>query len=156
MSQEKLLIVLVIIFLLSEIVRFAVDNNAGVKKMVESNPFLDFVYKDAVGYVHIFEKTEMPNKQKLEGVIDQVVKDAQGHGYKVTDQDRALIEGAVEYAVNRMHLANEQQAPTSQENTAESAKTVEGMTEREVNQTVPDAPQLAQVAKNEADKTNAK
>lgn len=156
MSQEKLLIVLVIIFLVSEIVRFAVDNNAGVKKMVESNPFLDFVYKDAVGYVHIFEKTEMPNKQKLEGVIDQVVKDAQGHGYKVTDQDRALIEGAVEYAVNRMHLANEQQAPTSQENTAESAKTVEGMTEQEVNQTVPDAPQLAQVAKNEVDKTNAK
>lgn len=154
MSQEKLLIILVSLFLVSEIIKIVVENNTTVKKVVRSNPFLDFVYKDAVGYVHIFEKTEMPNQAKLEGAVSQVIDDAKAHGYRVSDQDRALIEGAVEYAVNQMHLANKSQKSKltgKPENAPKNVKTVENMTEQEVKNVVPDAPQLAQTLKEDQD-----
>lgn len=150
MSSDKLLIVLVGLFLIAELIQAIVEGNSKVKKQVQSNRFLNFVYQDAVGYAHIFEKTEMPNKAKLNGAIDQVVADAQAHGFKVTNQDRALIEGAVEYAVNKMHLANNVAEETDQNSkpstsdlgSAGTAQTISDQSNDVVNQTVPDAPQL--------------
>lgn len=151
MNSEKAFIFLVALFLIAEIIQVVVESNAVVKKHVQSNPFLNFVYQDAVGYVHIFEKTEMPNTAKLNGVIDAVLADAKRHGYKVTDEDRSLIEGAVEYAVNKMHLANadaEKQSPQVDVDitTNGNAKSVDGLEEKEINTVVPDAPQLPQLA----------
>ena len=156
MSSDKLLIVLVGLFLIAELIQAIVEGNSKVKKQVQSNRFLNFVYQDAIGYAHIFEKTEMPNKDKLNGAIDQVVADAQAHGFKVTDQDRALIEGAVEYAVNKMHLANnaaeetnENSEPsTSDLGSAGTAQTISDQSNDVVNQTVPDAPQLPKTVNN--------
>ena len=98
----------------------------------------------------------MPNKAKLNGAIDQVVADAQAHGFKVTDQDRALIEGAVEYAVNKMHLANSaaeetdknSEPYTSDLGSAGTAQTISDQSNDVVNQTVPDAPQLPKTVNN--------
>lgn len=156
MSSDKLLIVLVGLFLIAELIQAIVEGNSKVKKQVQSNRFLNFVYQDAVGYAHIFEKTEMPNKAKLNGAIDQVVADAQAHGFKVTDQDRALIEGAVEYAVNKMHLANNVAEETDQNSkpstsdlgSAGTAQTISDQSNDVVNQTVPDAPQLPKTVNN--------
>lgn len=156
MSSDKLLIVLVGLFLIAELIQAIVEGNSKVKKQVKSNRFLNFVYQDAVGYAHIFEKTEMPNKAKLNGAIDQVVADAQAHGFKVTDQDRALIEGAVEYAVNKMHLANSaaeetdknSEPSTSDLGSAGTAQTISDQSNDVVNQTVPDAPQLPKMVNN--------
>ena len=103
--DTKILTILVVLFLIAEVIETVVDVNPKIRKHVQSVPFLNFVYQDAVGYVHIFEKTEMPNKDKLNGAVDNIIQDLQNHGYKVTDADRSLIEGAVEYAVNKMHLA---------------------------------------------------
>ena len=156
MSSDKLLIVLVGLFLIAELIQAVVEGNSKIKKQVQSNRFLNFVYQDAVGYAHIFEKTEMPNKAKLNGAIDQVVADAQAHGFKVTDQDRALIEGAVEYAVNKMHLANSaaeetdknSESSTSDLGSAGTAQTISDQSNDVVNQTVPDAPQLPKTVNN--------
>lgn len=156
MSSDKLLIVLVGLFLIAELIQAIVEGNSKVKKQVQSNRFLNFVYQDAVGYAHIFEKTEMPNKAKLNGAIDQVVADAQAHGFKVTNQDRALIEGAVEYAVNKMHLANNTAEETDQSSepstsdlgSAGTAQTISDQSNDVVNKTVPDAPQLPKTVNN--------
>lgn len=143
--DTKILTILVVLFLIAEVIETVVDVNPKIRKHVQSVPFLNFVYQDAVGYVHIFEKTEMPNKDKLNGAVDNIIQDLQNHGYKVTDADRSLIEGAVEYAVNKMHLANQNNnAPQADQNGAGNAQTVEGMTDNEVHENVPDAPQLAQ------------
>lgn len=146
MSNEKILFILVALFLIAEVIEVVVNSNPAVRKRVQSNKFLNFVYQDAVGYVHIFEKTEMPNRDKLNGVIDAVFQDAQRHGYKATDEDKALIEGAVEYAVNRMHLANaeaEKKAPQADMDiNAGNVKSVDGLEDKDIKQTVPDAPQL--------------
>ena len=143
--DTKILTILVVLFLIAEVIETVVDVNPKIRKHVQSVPFLNFVYQDAVGYVHIFEKTEMPNKDKLNGAVDNIIQDLQNHGYKVTDADRSLIEGAVEYAVNKMHLANQNNnAPQADQNGAGNAQTVEGMTGNEVHESVPDAPQLAQ------------
>ena len=143
--DTKILTILVVLFLIAEVIETVVDVNPKIRKHVQSVPFLNFVYQDAVGYVHIFEKTEMPNKDKLNGAVDNIIQDLQNHGYKVTDADRSLIEGAVEYAVNKMHLANQNNsAPQADQNGAGNAQTVEGMTGNEVHENVPDAPQLAQ------------
>lgn len=145
MSSEKMLIVLVVLFLIAEVIETVVDVNPKIKKHVQSVPFLNFVYQDAVGYVHIFEKTEMPNKDKLNGAVDNIIQDLQNHGYKVTDADRSLIEGAVEYAVNKMHLANQNNnAPQADQGDTGNVQTVEGMIDNEVHESVPDAPRLAQ------------
>lgn len=145
MSSEKMLIVLVVLFLIAEVIETVVDVNPKIKKHVQSVPFLNFVYQDAVGYVHIFEKTEMPNKDKLNGAVDNIIQDLQNHGYKVTDADRSLIEGAVEYAVNKMHIANQSNnAPQADQGGAGNVQTVEGMIDNEVHESVPDAPRLAQ------------
>lgn len=145
MSSEKMLIVLVVLFLIAEVIETVVDVNPKIKKHVQSVPFLNFVYQDAVGYVHIFEKTEMPNKDKLNGAVDNIIQDLQNHGYKVTDADRSLIEGAVEYAVNKMHLANQNNnAPQADQGNTGNVQTVEGMIDNEVHESVPDAPRLAQ------------
>ena len=145
MSSEKMLIVLVVLFLIAEVIETVVDVNPKIKKHVQSVPFLNFVYQDAVGYVHIFEKTEMPNKDKLNGAVDNIIQDLQNHGYKVTDADRSLIEGAVEYAVNKMHLANQNNnAPQADQGGTGNVQTVEGMIDSEVHESVPDAPRLAQ------------
>ena len=145
MSSEKMLIVLVVLFLIAEVIETAVDVNPKIKKHVQSVPYLKFVYHDAVGYVHIFEKTEMPNKDKLNGAVDNIIQDLQNHGYKVTDADRSLIEGAVEYAVNKMHLANQNNnAPQADQGGTGNVQTVEGMIDSEVHESVPDAPRLAQ------------
>ena len=145
MSSEKMLIVLVVLFLIAEVIETVVDVNPKIKKHVQSVPFLNFVYQDAVGYVHIFEKTEMPNKDKLNGAVDNIIQDLQNHGYKVTDADRSLIEGAVEYAVNKMHLANQNNnAPQADQGGTGNVQTVEGMIDGEVHESVPDAPRLAQ------------
>lgn len=145
MSSEKMLIVLVVLFLIAEVIETVVDVNPKIKKHVQSVPFLNFVYQDAVGYVHIFEKTEMPNKDKLNGAVDNIIQDLQNHGYKVTDADRSLIEGAVEYAVNKMHLANQNNnAPQADQGGTGNVQTVEGMIDNEVHESVPDAPRLAQ------------
>lgn len=145
MSSEKMLIVLVVLFLIAEVIETVVDVNPKIKKHVQSVPFLNFVYQDAVGYVHIFEKTEMPNKDKLNGAVDNIIQDLQNHGYKVTDADRSLIEGAVEYAVNKMHLANQNDnAPQADQGGTGNVQTVEGMIDNEVHESVPDAPRLAQ------------
>lgn len=156
MSSDKLLIILAGLFLVSEVVIAIVNGNSKAKKLVQSNQFLSFVYQDAVGYVHIFEKTEMPDPAKLNGAIDHVVADAKAHGFNVSDQDRALIEGAVEYAVNKMHLANdtdgnsavEASASTDTVENAGTAKTISDQSDSPVNQTVPDAPQLSQAIQN--------
>lgn len=155
MSSDKLLIVLVGLFLIAELIQAVVEGNSKIKKQVQSNRFLSFVYQDAVGYAHIFEKTEMPNKAKLNGAIDQVVADARAHGFKVTDQDRALIEGAVEYAVNKMHLANNVESndqsllpSTSDLGSAGTAQTISDQSNYVVNKTVPDAPQLPKTVNN--------
>lgn len=143
---------MVVLFLIAEIISTVVETNSNVKKRVQSNPFLNFVYQDAVGYVHIFEKTEMPNSAKLNGAIDQIIADAQAHGYKVSDADRSLIEGAVEYAVNKMHLANDAKtspAESATEETSGTAKTVENLDDSTVNESVPDAPQLKEALSNE-------
>lgn len=143
--DTKILTILVVLFLIAEVIETFVDVNPKIRKHVQSVPFLNFVYQDAVGYVHIFEKTEMPNRDKLNGAVDNIIQDLQNHGYKVTDADRSLIEGAVEYAVNKMHLANQNNnAPQADQNGAGNAQTVEGMTNNEVHKSVPDAPQLAQ------------
>ena len=143
--DTKILTILVVLFLIAEVIETAVDVNPKIRKHVQSVPFLNFVYQDAVGYVHIFEKTEMPNKDKLNGAVDNIIQDLQNHGYKVTDADRSLIEGAVEYAVNKMHLANQNNnAPQADQNGTGNVQTVEGMTDNEVHENVPDAPQLAQ------------
>lgn len=145
MSSEKMLIVLVVLFLIAEVIETVVDVNPKIKKHVQSVPFLNFVYQDAVGYVHIFEKTEMPNKDKLNGAVDNIIQDLQNHGYKVTDADRSLIEGAVEYAVNKMHLANQNNnVPQADQGGTGNVQTVEGMIDNEVHESVPDAPRLAQ------------
>ena len=145
MSSEKMLIVLVVLFLIAEVIETVVDVNPKIKKHVQSVPFLNFVYQDAVGYVHIFEKTEMPNKDKLNGAVDNIIQDLQNHGYKVTDADRSLIEGAVEYAVNKMHLANQNNnAPQADQGDTGNVQTVEGMIDNEVHESAPDAPRLAQ------------
>lgn len=145
MSSEKMLIVLVVLFLIAEVIETVVDVNPKIKKHVQSAPFLNFVYQDAVGYVHIFEKTEMPNKDKLNGAVDNIIQDLQNHGYKVTDADRSLIEGAVEYAVNKMHLANQNNnAPQADQSGTGNVQTMEGMIDNEVHESVPDAPRLAQ------------
>lgn len=145
MSSEKMLIVLVVLFLIAEVIETVVDVNPKIKKHVQSVPFLNFVYQDAVGYVHIFEKTEMPNKDKLNGAVDNIIQDLQNHGYKVTDADRSLIEGAVEYAVNKMHIANQNNnAPQADQGGTGNVQTVEGMIDNEVHESVPDAPRLAQ------------
>lgn len=145
MSSEKMLIVLVVLFLIAEVIETVVDVNPKIKKHVQSVPFLNFVYQDAVGYVHIFEKTEMPNKDKLNGAVDNIIQDLQNHGYKVTDADRSLIEGAVEYAVNKMHLANQNNnAPQADQGNTGNVQTVEGMIDNEAHESVPDAPRLAQ------------
>lgn len=145
MSSEKMLIVLVVLFLIAEVIETVVDVNPKIKKHVQSVPFLNFVYQDAVGYVHIFEKTEMPNKDKLNGAVDNIIQDLQNHGYKVTDADRSLIEGAVEYAVNKMHLANQNNnASQADQGGTGNVQTVEGMIDNEVHESVPDAPRLAQ------------
>lgn len=145
MSSEKMLIVLVVLFLIAEVIETVADVNPKIKKHVQSVPFLNFVYQDAIGYVHIFEKTEMPNKDKLNGAVDNIIQDLQNHGYKVTDADRSLIEGAVEYAVNKMHLANQNNnAPQADQGGAGNVQTVEGMIDNEVHESVPDAPRLAQ------------
>lgn len=145
MSSEKMLIVLVVLFLIAEVIETVVDVNPKIKKHVQSVPFLNFVYQDAVGYAHIFEKTEMPNKDKLNGAVDNIIQDLQNHGYKVTDADRSLIEGAVEYAVNKMHLANQNNnAPQADQGDTGNVQTVEGMIDNEVHESVPDAPRLAQ------------
>lgn len=145
MSSEKMLIVLVVLFLIAEVIETVVDVNPKIKKHVQSVPFLNFVYQDAVGYVHIFEKTEMPNKDKLNGAVDNIIQDLQNHGYKVTDADRSLIEGAVEYAVNKMHLANQNNdALQADQGGTGNVQTVEGMIDNEVHESVPDAPRLAQ------------
>lgn len=145
MSSEKMLIVLAVLFLIAEVIETVVDVNPKIKKHVQSVPFLNFVYQDAVGYVHIFEKTEMPNKDKLNGAVDNIIQDLQNHGYKVTDADRSLIEGAVEYAVNKMHLANQNNnAPQADQGGTGNVQTVEGMIDSEVHESVPDAPRLAQ------------
>lgn len=143
MSSEKMLIILVTLFLIAEIIKTIVETNGNVKKRVQSNPFLSFVYRDAVGYAHIFEKTEMPNSAKLTGAINKVIADAKAHGYKVSDSDRALIEGAIEYAVNKMHLANNVPDSTPAPNDGVgTAKTVENLEDSVINKTVPDVPQL--------------
>lgn len=143
--DTKILTILVVLFLIAEVIETVVDVNPKIRKHVQSVPFLNFVYQDAVGYVHIFEKTEMPNKDKLNGAVDSIIQDLQNHGYKVTDADRSLIEGAVEYAVNKMHLANQKNnAPQADQNGTGNVQTVEGMTDNEVHENVPDAPQLAQ------------
>ena len=143
--DTKILTILVVLFLIAEVIETVVDVNPKIRKHVQSVPFLNFVYQDAVGYVHIFEKTEMPNKDKLNGAVDSIIQDLQNHGYKVTDADRSLIEGAVEYAVNNMHLANQNNnAPQADQNGAGNVQTAEGMTDNEVHESVPDAPQLAQ------------
>lgn len=143
--DTKILTILVVLFLIAEVIETVVDVNPKIRKHVQSVPFLNFVYQDAVGYVHIFEKTEMPNKDKLNGAVDSIIQDLQNHGYKVTDADRSLIEGAVEYAVNKMHLANQNNnASQADQNGAGNVQTVEGMTSNEVHENVPDAPQLAQ------------
>ena len=140
-----MLIVLVVLFLIAEVIETVVDVNPKIKKHVQSVPFLNFVYQDAVGYVHIFEKTEMPNKDKLNGAVDNIIQDLQNHGYKVTDADRSLIEGAVEYAVNKMHLANQNNnVPQADQGGTGNVQTVEGMIDNEVHESVPDAPRLAQ------------
>ena len=145
MSSEKMLIASVVLFLIAEVIETVVDVNPKIKKHVQSVPFLNFVYQDAVGYVHIFEKTEMPNKDKLNGAVDNIIQDLQNHGYKVTDADRSLIEGAVEYAVNKMHLANQNNnAPQADQGGTGNVQTVEGMIDGEVHESVPDAPRLAQ------------
>ena len=145
MSSEKMLIVLVVLFLIAEVIETVVDVNPKIKKHVQSVPFLNFVYQDAVGYVHIFEKTEMPNKDKLNGAVDNIIQDLQNHGYKVTDADRALIEGAVEYAVNKMHIASQNNnASQADQGGTGNVQTVEGMIDNEVHKSVPDAPRLAQ------------
>lgn len=145
MSSEKMLIVLAVLFLIAEVIETVVDVNPKIKKHVQSVPFLNFVYQDAVGYVHIFEKTEMPNKDKLNGAVDNIIQDLQNHGYKVTDADRSLIEGAVEYAVNKMHIANQNNnAPQVDQSGTGNVQTVEGMIDNEVHESVPDAPRLAQ------------
>lgn len=145
MSSEKMLIALVVLFLIAEVIETVVDVNPKIKKHVQSVPFLNFVYQDAVGYVHIFEKTEMPNKDKLNGAVDNIIQDLQNHGYKVTDADRSLIEGAVEYAVNKMHVANQNNnAPQADRGGTGNVQTVEGMIDSEVHESVPDAPRLAQ------------
>lgn len=145
MSSEKMLIVLVVLLLIAEVIETVVDVNPKIKKHVQSVPFLNFVYQDAVGYVHIFEKTEMPNKDKLNGAVDNIIQDLQNHGYKVTDADRSLIEGAVEYAVNKMHIANQNNnAPQADQGGTGNVQTVEGMIDNEVHESVPDAPRLAQ------------
>lgn len=145
MSSEKMLIVLVVLFLIAEVIETVVDVNPKIKKHVQSVPFLNFVYQDAVGYVHIFEKTEMPNKDKLNGAVDNIIQDLQNHGYKVTGADRSLIEGAVEYAVNKMHIANQNNnAPQADQGSTGNVQTVEGMIDNEVHESVPDAPRLAQ------------
>ena len=145
MSSEKMLIVLVVLFLIAEVIETVVGVNPKIKKHVQSVPFLNFVYQDAVGYVHIFEKTEMPNKDKLNGAVDNIIQDLQNHGYKVTDADRSLIEGAVEYAVNKMHLANQNNnAPQADQGDTGNVQTMEGMIDNEVHESVPDAPRLAQ------------
>lgn len=146
MSSEKMLIVLVVLFLIAEVIETVVDVNPKIKKHVQSVPFLNFVYQDAVGYVHIFEKTEMPNRDKLNGAVDNIIQDLQNHGYKVTVADRSLIEGAVEYAVNKMHLANQNNnAPQADQGGTGNVQTVEGMIDNEVHESVPDAPRLAQM-----------
>ena len=143
--DTKILTILVVLFLIAEVIETVVDVNPKIRKHVQSVPFLNFVYQDAVGYVHIFEKTEMPNKDKLNGAVDNIIQDLQNHGYKVTDADRSLIEGAVEYAVNKMHLANQNNnVPQADQNGTGNVQTVEGMTDNEVHENVPDAPQLAQ------------
>lgn len=143
--DTKILTILVVLFLIAEVIETVVDVNPKIRKHVQSVPFLNFVYQDAVGYVHIFEKTEMPNKDKLNGAVDNIIQDLQNHGYKVTDADRSLIEGAVEYAVNKMHLANQNSNATqADQNGTGNVQTVEGMTDNEVHKSVPDAPQLAQ------------
>ena len=143
--DTKILTILVVLFLIAEVIETVVDVNPKIRKHVQSVPFLNFVYQDAVGYVHIFEKTEMPNKDKLNGAVDNIIQDLQNHGYKVTDADRSLIEGAVEYAVNKMHLANQNNnAPQADQNGTGNVQTMEGMTDNEVHENVPDAPQLAQ------------
>ena len=143
--DTKILTILVVLFLIAEVIETVVDVNPKIRKHVQSVPFLNFVYQDAVGYVHIFEKTEMPNKDKLNGAVDNIIQDLQNHGYKVTDADRSLIEGAVEYAVNKMHLANQNDnAPQVDQDGTGNVQTVEGMTDNEVHESVPDAPQLAQ------------
>ena len=145
MSSEKMLIVLVVLFLIAEVIETVVDVNPKIKKHVQSVPFLNFVYQDAVGYVHIFEKTEMPNKDKLNGAVDNIIQDLQNHGYKVTDADRSLIEGAVEYAVNKMHIASQNNnASQADQGGTGNVQTVEGMIDNEVHESVPDAPRLAQ------------
>lgn len=145
MSSEKMLIVLVVLFLIAEVIETVVDVNPKIKKRIQSVPFLNFVYQDAVGYVHIFEKTEMPNKDKLNGAVDNIIQDLQNHGYKVTDADRSLIEGAVEYAVNKMHVANQNNnAPQADRGGTGNVQTVEGMIDSEVHESAPDAPRLAQ------------
>lgn len=145
MSSEKTLIVLVVLFLIAEVIETVVDVNPKIQKHVQSVPFLNFVYQDAVGYVHIFEKTEMPNKDKLNGAVDNIIQDLQNHGYKVTDADRSLIEGAVECAVNKMHVANQNNnAPQADRGGTGNVQTVEGMIDSEVHESVPDAPRLAQ------------
>lgn len=145
MSSEKMLIVLVVLFLIAEVIETVVDVNPKIKKHVQSVPFLNFVYQDAVGYVHIFEKTEMPNKDKLNGAVDNIIQDLQNHGYKVTDADRSLIEGAVEYAVNKMHIANQNNnASQADQGGTGNVQTVEGMIDNEVHESVPDVPRLAQ------------
>ena len=151
MSSEKLLIILVVLFLIAEIISTVVETNSNVKKRVQSNPFLNFVYQDAVGYVHIFEKTEMPDSAKLNGAIDKIITDAKAHGYKVSDADRSLIEGAVEYAVNKMHVANKPNSsdvPVASDTGSGTAKTVENLEDSTVNETVPDAPQLKESVDN--------
>lgn len=83
--DSKILTILVVLFLIAEVIETVVDVNPKIRKHVQSVPFLNFVYQDAVGYVHIFEKTEMPNKDKLNGAVDNIIQDLQNHGYKVTD-----------------------------------------------------------------------
>lgn len=155
MSSDKIFIIFVVLFLIAEIIETVVNTNPTVRKRVQSNAFLNFVYQDAIGYVHIFEKTEMPNRDKLNGVIDAVFQDAQRHGYKITDEDKALIEGAVEYAVNKMHLANSEKTEpqTDVDVTATgNTKSVDGLKDEDIKQTVPDAPQLTPAGDAKNDK----
>ena len=54
-------------------------------------------------------------------------------------------EGAVEYAVNKMHLANQNNnVPQADQGGTGNVQTVEGMIDNEVHESVPDAPRLAQ------------
>lgn len=55
-------------------------------------------------YVALYDKLDLGNAQKLNGVVDNVVKSLQEKGFTVSDQDRKNIEAGVEKTVSDLRM----------------------------------------------------